>query len=145
MRHAFGLPQALMIILLVSGIATVTMKYASINAQHYADSYTREQAELFMQSVTEATLLRISAYNRSSGGCMSDLNITSSDGKFQAAIIIERYYLSDGSTCNNVAFTPIQSEESHGMISMNIVVESNASNSKILHSIRLTRRSLQRP
>jgi len=41
MRTAFGLPQALMIILVLSGIATLTLKYASINVQHYADSYTR--------------------------------------------------------------------------------------------------------
>jgi len=145
MRNAFGLPQALMIILVVGGIATLTMKYASINVQHYADSYTREQAELFMQSATEATLLRLGAYNRSDGTCLGDLNITSSDHKFTAAITIERYYLADAASCSNVAFESIQTEESHGMISMKMVVESNATHPKILHPIRLTRRSLQRP
>jgi hypothetical protein len=145
MRRAFGLAQALMIILVISGIVTVTMKYASINTQHYADSYTREQAELFMQSATEAALLRIGAYNRSAGTCMSDLNVSSSDHKFNANITIERYYLADGTTCSNVPFQSIQTEESHGMVSMNVVVESNASNPKILHAVRLVRRSLQRP
>jgi hypothetical protein len=145
MRTAFGLPQALMIILVISGIVTVTMKYASINAQHYADSYTREQAELFMQSATEAALLRMSAYNRSGGHCMRDLNITSSDDRFNAAITIEHYYLADGSVCNNTPYLAIQSEESNGMVSMKVVVQSNASNPKVLHAIRLERRSLQRP
>lgn len=145
MRRAFGLPQALMIILVISGIVTVTMKYASINAQHYADSYTREQAELFMQSATEAALLRIAAYNRSDGTCMSELNISSSDYKFNANITIERYYLADGTSCSNVAFQAIQTAESHGMVSMNVVVETNATNPKVLHGVRLTRRSLQRP
>jgi hypothetical protein len=145
MRSAFGLVQALMIILVVSGIATVTMKYASINANHYADSYTREQAELFMQSVTEATILRVQAYDRSGSQCMSDLNITSADGRFNAAITIQRYYLADGSICTNTPYSAIQSEESNGMISMRVIVETNASNPKILHAIRLERRSLQRP
>lgn len=145
MRSAFGLPQALMIILVVSGIVTVTMKYASINAQHYADSYTREQGELFLQSATEAALLRIGAYNRSGGTCMSDLNVSSIDHKFNANVTIERYYLADGTTCSNVPFQSIQTEESHGMVSMNIVVESNVSNPKIFHPVRLIRRSLQRP
>jgi hypothetical protein len=145
MRSAFGLVQALMIILVVSGIATLTMKYASINVQHYADSYTREQAELFLQSATEAAILRIGAYNRSDGTCMKELNISSSDHKFNANITIEGYYLADATSCTNVLFYPIQTEESHGMMSMNVVVETNDSNPKILHPIRLQRRSLQRP
>lgn len=145
MRHAFGLPQVLLIILFIGGIVSVTMRYASLGARHYADSYTREQAELFLQSATEVALLRISGYNRSGGGCMSGVTVTSSDGRFNAVVTIEQYYLADGTTCNNVAFTPIQSEESHGMVSMKVVVTSDNTNTKILHPIRLERRSLQRP
>jgi len=145
MRRAFGLPQVLLIILFIGGIVTVTMRYATLGAQHYADSYTREQAELFLQSATEAALLRLSAYDRSTGSCMPNLTVQSSDGRFNANVMIERYYLADGSTCNNVAFTPIQTEESHGMVSMRIVVTSDNTNAKILHPIRLERRSLQRP
>jgi hypothetical protein len=147
MRRAFGLPQVLLIILFIGGIVTVTMRYASLGAKHYADSYTREQAELFLQSATEAALMRISAYDRnSSGSCLGSLTVRSSDGKFDANVTIERYYLADGSTCNNgVAYTPIQSEESNGMISMRVIVTSDSTNTKILHPIRLERRSLQRP
>lgn len=145
MRSAFGLAQALMIILVISGIVTLTMKYASINVQHYADSYTREQAELFMQSATEAALLQISGHNRTTQGCLRDLNITSSDSRFIAKVTVEQYYLADGTTCLGGLSLPVQSEESHGMISMKIVVETNASNPKILHPVRLQRRSLQRP
>ena len=145
MRHAFGLPQVLLIILFVGGIVTITMRYASLGAQHYADSYTREQAELFLQSATEAALLRLSAYDRSGGSCMQNLTVRSSDNKFDANVTIERYFLADGTTCNNVAYTPIQSEESHGMLSMRVIVTSNSTNAKILHPIRLERRSLQRP
>lgn len=150
MRHGFGLPQVLMIILFIGGIVTVTMKYASLGAQHYADSYTREQAELFLQSATEAALLRISAFPRNTnpGGCLKTLNVVSSDGKFNANVTIEQYYLADGTTCtdtsNNLFSTAIQTEESHGMVSMNIIVTS-ATHDKVLHPIRLERRSLQRP
>jgi hypothetical protein len=144
MRHAFGLPQVLLIILFIGGIVTVTMRYASLGAKHYADSYTRESAELFLQSATEAALMRVSAYDRTDGSCLGALTIRSSDNKFDANVTIERYYLADGTTCNNVAYTPIQSEESHGMISMRVIVTSNT-HAKILHPIRLERRSLQRP
>lgn len=145
MRRAFGLPQVLLIILFIGGIVTVTMRYASLGAKHYADSYTREQAELFLQSATEAALMRISAYDRTDGSCLGTLTVRSSDNKFNADITIERYYLADGTTCNNVAYTPIQSEESNGMISMRVIVTTDNTNTKILHPIRLERRSLQRP
>jgi hypothetical protein len=153
MRHAFGLPQVLLIILFIGGIVTVTMRYASLGAKHYADSYTREQAELFMQSATEAALLRISGKNRSTlAECANEFNITSSDSRFTAEINVTNYYLlggkdNDGLTWNcgidrNVS---IDTPESHGMINMTVIVESNNSNPKILHPVRLQRRSLQRP
>lgn len=145
MRQGFGLPQVLLIILFIGGIVTVTMRYASLGAKHYADSYTREQAELFLQSATEAALMRISAYDRTDGSCLGSLTVRSSDNKFDANVTIERYYLADGTTCNNVAYTPIQSEESNGMISMRVIVTTDNTNTKILHPIRLERRSLQRP
>lgn len=144
MRRAFGLPQALTILIFVGGIVTVTLKYASINVNHYVDSYTREQAELFMQSATEAALLRISAFDRSGGTCMKELNVTSPDQRFNALVSVERYYLADGSGCTNVPYTPITHTPSHGMLSMRVVV-TTASSAKVLHPIRLERRSLQRP
>lgn len=152
MRSAFGLPQALMIILVISGIVTVTMKYASINAQHYADSYTREQAELFLQSATEAALFKISGYDRNtSKDCIKTMEINSSDNRFSANVNISTYYLYNGLDNNDVNLTncdrisSIQTPESHGMIDMTITVKSNSTNPKILHPVRLTRRSLQRP
>lgn len=145
MRHAVGLPQALTIILFLGGIVTITLKYASINVHHYADSYTREQAELFMQSATETALLRLSAYDRLDGSCMKELNVTSSDHKLHAQVNVERYYLADGTGCNNVDYTPIQYGPSHGMVSMRVIVTSNSENPKILNPIRLERRSLQHP
>lgn len=149
MRTAFGLAQALMIILVVSGIATVTMRYASINAKHYADSYTREQAELFMQSATEAALLRISGYDRKANNtCIPIITIVSADGRFQADVNVTRYYLYDGLdndgavwSCDHIV--SIETPESHGMVSMKVVVTSLGK--KVGNPIRLERRSLQRP
>lgn len=152
MRHAFGLPQVLMILLFIGAIATITLKYASINAQHYADSYTREQAELMLQSSIEATLLRIQGYDRSTGGCVRELNISSADHRFSANVTINRYYLYNGVDNNgsilsgcSVPVISITTPESHGMVDINVIVESNNTHPKILHPVRLERRSLQRP
>lgn len=155
MRPAFGLPQALLIILFIGGIVTVTMRYAGLGAKHYADSYTREQAELFMQSATETALLRISGYDRTAtGGCLKNFTVSlpSDDGTalFDANVTINRYYLYQGldngvnlSGCDRVV--AIETPESHGMVDMSIVVTSNQDNPKILHPVKLVRRSLQRP
>lgn len=155
MRHAFGLPQVLLIILFIGGIVSVTMRYASMGVHNYADSYTREQAELFMQSATEAALLQISGFDRTGNHCKQDVNVTlpSKDGTvlFYADIAINKYYLSDGTGCLEKNLNgddlneTIQTEESNGMIDMSIVIRSNDSNPKILHPIRLERRSLQHP
>lgn len=157
MRSAFGLPQVLMIILFIGGIVTVTMRYASLGAQHYADSFTREQAELFLQSATEAALLRISSYDRNlTKDCVKNISVTlpslrDNNTLFTASVTINRYYLYNGLDNNDVNLTAcdrivsIQTPESHGMIDMSVIVESNNTNPQILHPIRLERRSLQRP
>ncbi len=153
MRHAFGLPQALLIILFIGGIITVTMRYAGIGAKHYADSYTREQAELFLHSAAEAALLQIGAFERNATGngeCLSDLNITSSDGRFKAVITIERYYMSEGE-CKNGSGTLISTpiavsspfDKPATMVSMQVVVTSDTAPGE--RAVRLERRSLQRP
>lgn len=157
MHRGFGLPQVLLIILFIGGIVTVTMRYASLGAEHYADSYAREQGELFMQSATEAALLRISSYDRNiTKDCIRTINVSLPSVKdnstlFNASITINRYYLFNGLDNNDVNLTAcdrivsIQTPESHGMIDMSVVVESNNTNPQILHPVRLERRSLQRP
>lgn len=154
MRHAFGLPQVLLIILFIGGIVTVTMRYASMGTKHYADSYTREQAELFLHSTTEVALMQIGAFDRNATGhdeCLKDFNITSSDKKFEANVTIEHYYLPEG-VCKDTIGNTISSligatsiyEKPEAMIQINIIVTSKSSQ-KVGNHIRLERRSLQRP
>lgn len=149
MRRAFGLAQALLVILFVGGIVTVTMRYASLGAKHYADSYTREQAELFMQSATEAALLRIGAYDRTANDeCIPVIRIDSEDGRFHADVDILSYYLfegkdNDGSVWNCDRIVPIQTPESHGMVDLRVVVTSEGGRTG--NPVRLEQRSLQRP
>ena len=146
-RRGFGIWQAIVIILIVSGLMVVAMRYARVGAVHTADSYTREQAELFMQSAIEMAMLQISGHDRSSG-CLDHLRIVSRDGKFIADIDITRYYLLKGSAdlaaCGMLGY-PIESEESHGMVMREVVVRSDPNHPKIIHPVRIVRRTLQKP
>ncbi len=151
MKKGFGLIQTLIIILLVSGLMVMALKYASLTAKQTADSYMRERAELFMKSAIELTLLAISGYDRkSNGNCLQEVNVTSPDQRFLADINITKYYLLEGSDdctyCGNRC-QPIQTEDSHGMVMLEVKVESNDTNprNRGREKIKLLRRTLQRP
>ena len=151
MKKGFGIIQTLIIIILVSGLMTMALKYASITAKQTADSYMREKGELFMKSAIELTLLAISGYDRKeNGNCLNEVNIISPDRRFFADINITNYYLLQGSSdctyCDSRC-QPIQTEDSHGMVMLEVKVESNDTNPRNQgrEKIRLLRRTLQRP
>jgi len=153
MRNAFNLLMAIFMILLLAGASVLILKYTSISAKHFADSYIKEQAEIFSQSVLETTLLKIEGTDRSSE-CLTTLTLKSEDSKFIADINITKYYLygkdytnATGTNCSNVK-KEIESEESNGYVLIDIIVQSNSSEAKIgkyISPVRIVTRSLQRP
>ena len=148
MRKGFGILQALLVIVMVSGIMMIAMKYATVSVKHTKDLYIKESAELFMDSAVELTLLAISDYNRSENGCLHEVNITSSDKRFSADVNISTYFLYQGKDGNNSCDrnTSIQTEDSHGMVMLEVSVETNTTHPKNGSKvIKLTRRTLQRP
>jgi len=147
MRRGFGLMQALMVIVLISGLMVVVMKYAQYSIKQTKDLYIRESAELFMNSAVELSLLAIQGYDRSAG-CLHEINITSSDQRFNADVNITKYFLYHGEDGGNSCDrnSSIETEDSHGMVMLEITVETNSSNPKNHGTdIILRRRTLQRP
>ena len=150
MRKGFGLMQAILVIVLISGILMIAMKYATINVKQTRDIYLKESAELFMNSAVELSLLAISGFDRNStNSCLNEVNITSSDKRFLADVNITKYYLLAGSAdcarCGALC-EPINTKESQGMVMMKITVETNSTHPKNRNKkIKLTRRTLQRP
>ncbi len=146
-RDGIGIWQAMMMIILVSGMMIVVMKYASISAKRVGDTYVREQTQLYLDSVIEQTLLAISDQNRSNGGCLSSFNhnFLKRGTQYSAHVDITRYYLLIGSPdiayCGALSI-PIESEETHGMVMLH--VEVNATIDSELR-VRILKRTLQRP
>ncbi len=141
MRKGFGLIQVIFFMVLMSGILAIAMKYASISAKQTADLYTKEQAELFMQSSIEVALLGLSDHNKSTG-CIHTVKVISEDKRFVADINISDYFLISSENCDRK--TLIDTEGSNGMIMMDIVVETNNSHPKNSDKVRVVRRTLQR-
>ncbi len=135
MRHGFGMIQVIFFMLILSGILAISMRYASITTKQTQDLYTKEQASLFMQSAIELALLGISSHDYSSSVFIEDIEVISDDKRFIADINITTYYI------HNVN---IDTELSSGMISLDIVVETNNTHPKNSRKVRITKRSLQR-
>jgi len=145
MKRAFGILQAIMIILVMSSIAVLTLKYATIQSKQFSDTLIKEQATLFLDSVEQATLLVISGYDRNATNkCLDKINITSDDEKFEANVTIERYFLyKDNSSCND-AYS-IDTKELNGTAIVDIVVQNkNISPKTKDKNIRLIRRIVKR-
>lgn len=141
MRRGFGLIQVIFFIMILSSILTVTMKYATISSKQTGDLFAIEQAELFMQSAIELTLLGMSDHNKNTG-CLHEVKILSQNKRFIADINISRYFLLNSEICDRK--TPIITEESNGMVLMDIIVETNNTHPKNNQKVRITKRTLQR-
>lgn len=135
MRKGFGLPQAIMIIVFVATIAIMGIKYSKISVNHYKDSYSKEQAQLFLQNVKEWAIYQISGHKRTtncwSGGTIKRSELFPSSAKqpkidFQAIVKVEKYFLlnstSDFTTCGGLS-EAIQTPESHGMVLLYIKIK----------------------
>jgi len=150
MRKGFGMLQALLVIVMVSGILVIAMKYATVSVKQTADVYVKEAGELFMDSAVEMSLLAISGYDRNAtNSCLEEVSVISPDKRFFADINITKYYLLENSEdcvhCGTLC-EPIQSDDSHGMVMLEIIVQTDPIHPKNQgKDIRLTRRSLQRP
>ncbi|PHR54924.1 MAG: hypothetical protein COA44_12045 [Arcobacter sp.] len=152
LKKGFGLWQAIMIILIISGLMVVVLKYSRIAAKHTADTYVREQLELYLNSAIELTLLQISLTPKSN--CLASFSasttpqlptITKKGVTYSANVNVSKYYLLNGvsefGSCG-ANIINIQSEETHGMVLLEVeaiaTVDGNISS-------RILRRTLQRP
>jgi len=163
MRSAVGLIQAIMIILIISGMMIITLKYASISSKHTADTYVKEQTALFLDSAIEQTLLKISEHNRSNGCLATDMipyrpaQVKKRDINYSAEVTISRYYLQIGSAdltaCTQASPQDIgvsianTSSGSHGMALLEVEAKATKNagtpNAKVVS--RILRRTLQQP
>ncbi len=145
-RGGFGLWQALMIMLIVSGMMAVAMKYARISAEHTSDTYLREQTELYMNSAIEMALLAISQHDRSTG-CLTSYSAPDVTGRavtYSSDINITRYYMlkGDADSCAPSLTQTIGTEETHGMVMMEVEAKATRDSKTV---VRILRRTLQRP
>ena len=143
---------AIFMLLLLSGLGILTIKMARISAKHFADSFIKEQAQLFMDSAIELAILKVQGWDRSQHNrCLQHIDFLSGDGRFEANVTILSYYLFHGKDNNKTKnycgslTIPIQTEASHGYVLMDVTVQTSRDAKKVSTPVRITRRTLQRP
>lgn len=145
-RKAFGLPQALMIIIFIGTLVMLGMKFSKVSVNHYGETYMSELARLFAKQSIEHALYDISSTNRATSGCWKGATYT--DKYFSAEVkVLEYYYfkdfLSDLGTCPPEKLVEIDTESSHGYVRLLVSVKLNSTNYD--KNINITQVSLQRP
>jgi len=151
MRKAMGLIQAIIMILLISGMMLIVLKYASISAKHISDTYVKEQCELFLDSTIEQALLKISFYDRESNDkCLASFSpksVTKRGVTYSASVKMIRYYLADDSDdldyCSTLGVSIDKDSGSHGMTLFEVEINATRADGTVLS--RILRRTLQQP
>jgi len=147
LKKAFGIMTALFILVLISFLLMLVLKVSSISIKHTKDAYLNTQAELFMQSSIENSLLAIEGYDRSNNNnCLKHINFLSSDKRFEANITILRYYCYDDNDCPNCDIARhIKTDTSHGSTLLKIVVSTTNSLRNDGKQLKISRVTLQKP
>ncbi len=144
MRKGFGLIYALFVITLIAGLISLALRYAKSSIIKTTNLYEKENAELFLNSAVELSLLAISGYERNSTTeCLKEIHIISKDQRFEAEVNVTKYYLKDCSYCSRCQ--QIQTGDSNGMAMLEVEVDANTTHPKNSIPLRIIRRTLQRP
>ena len=157
MKNGVGLIQAIMIILIVSGMMIIVLKYASISSKHISDTYVKEQTALFLDSAIEQTLLEISLHERNATSvCLQTFfpkEVQKRDITYSANVTIKKYYLQEGSDDLTYCPAPLgisiknSSSGSHGMALFEVeaLATKNFGTPNATVVSRILRRTLQQP
>jgi len=138
---------ALLILVLISFLLMLILKVSSIGVKHVGDTYINSQAELFMQSSIENSIMAIEGYERSNdNGCLKHINFISSDGRFESNTTVLRYYCYDMADCPNCDIAvQIQTDRSHGNVLLYTVVSTTSSARNGNKKLKFSRVTLQKP
>ncbi len=141
MKKAFGLAQAIMLILFIGSIAVIGVKYARVSVNHYQDTYLKEQARLFIQSLKERVLFDITTR----ANCQRKFTYTKNiaNDVFTATVDARYAYFSSPMSGMNRCVSGenpfVHTSKSNGIIALKIVVRNGDD------SIYMIDRSIQRP
>ena len=137
-RKGFGLITAIIIMMVIAILMSLTMGLSSTTVKHTTDVYLKEQAKLLLRSSVEYALLAISGHDNSSD-CVE--SVTINYPQFTSKVDI--WYIGKGipTGCGHVLDNSIMTDDSNYTAIMDVTVTTTAST----EPITLHRRTIQKP
>ena len=137
-RKGFGLITAIIIMMVIAILMSLTMGLSSTTVKHTTDVYLKEQAKLLLRSSVEYALLAISGHDNS-GDCVESVTINYP----QFTSNVDIWYMGRGipAGCNKILANNIQTDDSNYTAIIDVTVTTNAST----EPITLHRRTIQKP
>lgn len=144
MRKGFSLITAIIFIVLIATIGALALSFSTQSTKQTSDVYLRAQAELLARSGTEYALLALSAHNHSQN-CIKSINATYND---IFDINMKLYYIGNNiQNCDNnhILANDIQTTDSNLTVIIDTYVTSKQGAGLPKESIRIHKRTLQKP
>lgn len=145
MRKGFGIITAIIIMMTIALLMSMSIGLASATTKQTSDLYIKEQARLLIRSATEYALLAISGHNNNIN-CVKNITINYPSSKNPQYIAnVNIAYIANGAPAScPLLSNNIVTEESNLTAIMDVTVEAQ----KILgitEPIRVHRRTIQKP
>jgi len=147
LKKGFSILYMILLMVLISSFLLMGMKFLKLSQRENVNAFFMQKAKLFLKNSIELSLLAISGYDRGKKlNCLQKIKIISKDKLFIADIYIKKYYLSKNSKalgyCENAK--EIESDVSHGMVLLKVVVKNNPNNKKVKEQIEISETTLQK-
>jgi hypothetical protein len=153
-RRGIAMIMAIAVIVILATIMAVSLQITAQTSKQTVNDYLHEQAILLTRSAVEYTLLRISAQDRNTSGCLETLSgayAPNGINMFDINVSIAYIGLSGGSAIDEC--TPAQSyiknkdvnnSDSKGSILLDVLVSTSPESNITTEPIRYHRRTLQK-
>lgn len=143
MKKGFGLITAIIFIVLIATVATMSLSLSAQTAKQTGDIFVREQAELLLYGAAEYAVLSMQ-YTDYESSCLTQINATYPEGEPLYNITTKIYYFKNATTCsgNQISGDELPEKLAH-MGFIDITVETNSK--FVPEKIRLHKSLLQNP
>jgi type II secretory pathway pseudopilin PulG len=141
MRKGFSLITAIVFLVLIATISTLSIIISTQTSKQTSDIFLKTQAELLLRSGTEYALLAISGHDYTTN-CLNQVNMTYNNA-FDINVSI--MYLGNGipATCSNILANDINTTDSNMTVILDTIVSTK--DGITTEPIRLHRRTIQKP
>lgn len=149
MRKGFSMLTAIIFLILVATIATLTLTLSSQSLKQTNDVFLRSQAELLAKSATEYALLAISGHDiNATNNCVNSINTQYPQAGNNAIfdINITLHYIGNGlpNGCNALS-NSLSTNDSNLTVIIDTIIATTTENNISSEPIRLHRRTIQKP